>query len=282
MNGKNELYLFDDEEIRPKPKRPQRSGGSANPIVFKDYDSYVAKFTEKERTTDDTFTPKDVYEAVLQYVREVYDMTDKVVLRPFYPGGDFENAEYPENGVVVDNPPFSIFTKIVRFYSDRRIPFFLFGPGMTIGSCTRYCTAVILGGGGITFENKAVVRCNFASNLFGDTVIMTAPRLTELISKCESQVQKVDLPTYEYPEELLSVSTMQTLAGGDVEFSVSRKECEIVRRLDAVDLFGGHWLLSKAKAKAKAKAKDIIKIHLSEREKRIVKRLGEHETENQD
>jgi len=148
MNGKNELYLFDDEEIRPKPKRPQRSGGSANPIVFKDYDSYVAKFTEKERTTDDTFTPKDVYEAVLQYVREVYDMADKVVLRPFYPGGDFENAEYPENGVVVDNPPFSIFTKIVRFYCDRRIPFFLFGPGMTIGSCTRYCTAVILGVGG--------------------------------------------------------------------------------------------------------------------------------------
>lgn len=115
---------------------------------------------------------------------------------------------------------------------------------------------------------------------------MTAPRLTELISKCESQVQKADFPTYEYPEELLSVSTMQTLAGGDVEFSVSRKECENVRRLDAVNLFGEHWLLSKAKAKAKAKvkakAKAIIKIHLSEREKRIVKRLGEHETENQD
>lgn len=32
-------------------------GGSQNPIVFHDYESYIAKFQEKEKTTDDTYTP---------------------------------------------------------------------------------------------------------------------------------------------------------------------------------------------------------------------------------
>ena len=98
-----QLNLFGEEEIeKPKPKRP--SGGSQNPIVFNDYESYVAKFQDSgPKTTDDTYTPRDVYEAVLNYVGTIYDLTDKVILRPFYPGGDYEHAEYPENGVVIDN-----------------------------------------------------------------------------------------------------------------------------------------------------------------------------------
>ena len=280
-----QLQLFAAGEIeKPKPKRPNKGKGSA--IVYYDYESYVAKFTDNPKTTDDTFTPRDVYEAVVQYVSEVYDMTDKVILRPFFPGGDYENAEYPENGVVIDNPPFSLFTKICRFYTAREIPFFLFGPGMTIGSCTKYCTAVITGGSGIEFTNKALVRCNFASNLFGDTLIMTAPRLLELIEACPSQTQKANLPCYEYPEEMLSVSAMQTIGGGGVEFAVKRSEAVVIRGLDEHPkgkeaLFGDHWLISKAKAKAmakaKAKAKAIIKIPLSKREKAIVKRLSEND-----
>jgi hypothetical protein len=82
-------------------------GGSSNPIVFHDYESYIAKFREQAKTTDDTYTPPDVYEAVVKYVGTIYDLTDKVILRPFYPGGDYRNAEYPEDGVVIDNPPFS-------------------------------------------------------------------------------------------------------------------------------------------------------------------------------
>lgn len=111
----------------------KRTGGSNNPIVFNDYESFVAKFTDKAKTTDDCYTPQDVYEAVVEYVKSIHDMTGKLILRPFFPGGDYENAEYPENGVVIDNPPFSIFTKICRWYSEKNIPFFLFGPGLTIG-----------------------------------------------------------------------------------------------------------------------------------------------------
>lgn len=52
-----------------------------------DYDGFVEKFKPK-KTTDDV-----------------------PIVRPFYPGGDYENYDYPEGCVVVDNPPFSIFAK---------------------------------------------------------------------------------------------------------------------------------------------------------------------------
>lgn len=98
MEGMQQRGLFDDiaEPVLPQPKR--RRGGSSNPIVFHDYESYVAKFQGKEKTTDDTFTPPDVFEAVVKYVGEVYDLSGKEILRPFYPGGDYENAEYPSGG----------------------------------------------------------------------------------------------------------------------------------------------------------------------------------------
>ena len=276
-----QLTLWDDEELealRPQPKRPKRNGGSSNPIVFRDYESFIAKFTDNPKTTDECWTPKDIYEAVVDYVGTVIDLTDKVVLRPFYPGGNYQEAEYPENGVVIDNPPFSIFAQICKWYTARKVPFFLFGPGMTIGNVTRYCTAVIVGSN-IKFTNGASVRINFASNLFGDMVIMTAPKLCEALENCESQDQKVNLPSYAYPDEVLSVSDMQTIAGGGVDFRVRRSECAVVRELahhpGDGGLFGEHWLIAKAiaKAKAKAKAKAVIHIHLSKSEKRITEHL---------
>lgn len=133
-NEERQLQLFDTDEYRPEVKRPRRDGGSGNPIVFHDYESFVAKFKDNPKTTDDCYTPRDVFEAVVDYVGRTFGLEGKVILRPFYPGGDYESAEYPENGVVIDNPPFSMFTSIVKFYVARGVPFFLFGPGMTIFS----------------------------------------------------------------------------------------------------------------------------------------------------
>lgn len=274
-----QLQLFPDEETRPRPRRKTPTGGSSNPIVFHDYESFVAKFREGPKTTDDTFTPRDVYEAVVRYVGEVFPLEGKEILRPFYPGGDYERASYPEDGVVIDNPPFSMFTKICAFYAARRIPFFLFGPGLTIASCCKYCTAVVVGRQ-LTFANGAAVKCNFASNLFGDTMIMTAPRLDRLLAACPSQNVKAGLPRYAYPEELLSVSDMQTICSGGVDFRVGRSEAAVVRKLDNMPrekrggLFGDHFLLSAAKAKAKAEADRTIHVALSPRERRVVDGLG--------
>lgn len=286
MKMSEELNIFNDEELRPKVKRPKLKGGSQNPIVFHDYDSYIAKFVDHPKTTDDTFTPRDVYEAVVKYVGEVYPLEGKELLRPFYPGGDFENAEYPEDGVVIDNPPFSIFTHCCKWFSARRIPFFLFGPGLTIMSAFNYSTVIVISNQ-ITFDNGAEVKCNFASNLFGDVGAMTAPRLDELLEACPSQNTKVKLPIYIKPEEVVSVSDLQTISKGGIDFSLRRSECEKIRKLDnfpndkKAGLFGDHLLTTEAKAeakaeaiaKAKAKARQTIVIPLSERERRIVEKL---------
>ena len=271
--------------------RKMRSGRSANPIVFNDYESFIKKFTEKPKTTDECWTPKDVYEAVVRYVDEVVMPLDgKQILRPFYPGGDYEHAEYPEDGVVIDNPPFSFFTRICKFYMAKGVPFFLFGPGLTIMSaCKHGCTAVFTRHS-MTFTNGAVVRCNFVSNLYGGLLAVTAPRLGELLEACPSQRQKVGLPSYEYPANLLSASDMQTLAKSDEAFAVPREACVIARRLDGMPkgktLFGDHYLLAddlarakekakeRAKEKAKERAKAAIHVELSARERAVVDRLN--------
>ena len=266
-------------------------GGSQNPIVFHDYESYIAKFQEKEKTTDDTYTPPDIYEAVLNYVRSIYPMEGKEILRPFYPGGDYEHAEYPEDGVVIDNPPFSMFTKICKFYSERRIPFFIFGPGLTIFSCLKYCSVVVVASQ-IEFSKGAKVKCNFATNLIGDTLVTLSPELSEAIAACPSQTQKVNLPKFRYPQGLLSVSDLQTMAKGNLPFSVNRNEAVIVSNLDnhpkKGGLFGNHLLISEAAAvkaaavkaaavkaaAVKAAAVKAIPITLSERDRAIIDNLN--------
>ena len=289
MEEKSQLNLFEENENTQKKKR--RNGGSRNPIVFNDYESFIRKFTENPKTTDECWTPKDVFEAVVQYVGEIYDLKDKVILRPFYPGGDYLNADYPENGVVIDNPPFSIFLKIVKFYSEAKIPFFLFGPGMTIANCCKWCTAVIVADQ-ITFSNGAKIRCNFATNLMGDTLATTSIRLTELLRLCPSQNAKVNMPAYVYPDEVLSVADFHLLARGREDFSISRRDAVVIKNLDLhpkKGLFGDHFLAkegieaarkeaarieaARKEAARKEAARRAIKIELSERERRIVENL---------
>lgn len=223
-----QLELFNDNEI-PRPNRPRRKGNSS--AVYHDYEGYIAKFTDVPKTTDETYTPQDVYNAVVEYVGSVYDMRGKVILRPFYPNGDYENEYYPDNGVVIDNPPFSILVKICAFYAARAIPYFLFAPALTMGNLCRFGTAIIVGNA-ITFENKANVACGFISNLFGDIVIMTAPKLGASIARCESQSIKANLPSFKYPENVLSVSELQTIARGGVEYRVSASDCVPIKSLD--------------------------------------------------
>lgn len=123
------------------------------------YDDFVAKF-EQPKTTDDCFTPPEVYDAVLQFCNNEFAdiMQGKRVARPFYPGGDYQNYNY-DNAVVVDNPPFNILSQIVRWYMQHNVPFLLFCPHLTSfnslrvkGVCVVCCSATI------TYNNGAIVR----------------------------------------------------------------------------------------------------------------------------
>lgn len=95
-------------------------------FLFEDnaeYDAFVEKFTPK-KTTDDCYTPPLVYDAIRGWACNEYGIAPDSIVRPFYPGGDYERYEYSDGCVVLDNPPFSIISKIISFYNSRDIKFF--------------------------------------------------------------------------------------------------------------------------------------------------------------
>lgn len=93
-----------------------------------DYEGFVEKFKPK-KTTDDCYTPHLVYDAILKWVKERYNIADTTrVIRPFYPGGDYQSEDYSGDCIVIDNPPFSILAKILRWYQEQGVRFFLFAP----------------------------------------------------------------------------------------------------------------------------------------------------------
>ena len=78
------------------------------------YEKFVDKFKPK-LTTDDCYTPPKIYAAVRDWACAKYGIDPAKIVRPFYPGGDFEAFDYPDDCVVLDNPPFSILSKICGF-----------------------------------------------------------------------------------------------------------------------------------------------------------------------
>ena len=73
--------------------------------------------------------------------------------------------------VVIDNPPFSIITKICKYYLERDIKFFLFCPHLTAFGSDIDCTHIIASAD-ITYENGATIKTAFVSNMFGDLKII--------------------------------------------------------------------------------------------------------------
>ena len=69
--------------------------GEATEEDSDEYKDFVEKFEEKH-TTDDCYTPDEVYQAVSDYVEEHYGMKTSDFVRPFYPGGGLPKREIPE------------------------------------------------------------------------------------------------------------------------------------------------------------------------------------------
>lgn len=146
-----------------------------------------------KKTTDDCYTPPRVYEAVLGYVRERYGVPDDApILRPFKPGGDFEREEYPEGCFVVDNPPFSIMARIVRFYCAKGVRFFLFAPTLTLFSAFSPANGVTYVATSVQVEyaNGAKVNTSFVTNM-GDPDVLaeSAPGLHEALREAVDEAR---------------------------------------------------------------------------------------------
>lgn len=195
--------------------------------LFNDYDAFVKKF-EQKKTTDDCYTPNEVYDAVLNYVQSNVDLGDAEIVRPFYPNGDYENYDYKDNTVVIDNPPFSIISKIVRFYETKNIRYFLFAPHLTLFGIP--ASTYIITDYQIIYENGANVNTDFVSNLFGDIGIIIDPTFrTRLVEAQKSNKARQEKPKYKYPRNVI-LSTMPICTCGD-KFTIPRKKMHHVRQL---------------------------------------------------
>lgn len=254
-------------------------------MTSEEYFNWLSKF-ESKKTTDDCFTPPDVYDAVLDYVdKHIISLDGKKVVRPFYPNGDYqkEAESYDENTIVIDNPPFSISTKIYDFYLSKGIKFFLFAPAMTVFSGMRYRHySAIIAPASITYANGAVVHTSFVTNLLKDIRIMTAPELYRSLN----DLQKKDrtLPKYQYPPQILMASDLQKLCKAGIEFSVRFDESAYISQLESQKihkkgLFGKGFLISRQKTKELQNIEltpqtQTIYWELSDREWAIVEKLG--------
>ena len=286
-----QLDLF-GEEVRPKAKYVQGQVGKD------DYGEFTEKFKAK-LTTDDCYTPVEVYEAVLGWLREKVDLSGANIVRPFWPGGDYEAYDYKEDDVVVDNPPFSILAGILRFYQGRGIRFFLFGPQLTLFSSSSSSLTYIPCACAVEYANGAKVNTGFISNLFGDVFAMSAPDLRKRIKEAQEKAERngsASLPRYEYPPEVLTSSMLGYLSSHGVEFTVMRDEVSpsklsalASQRAVGKGIFGGGWLISEKKAAEKKAAEKkaaekkaaekkaaekIIVWELSEAERAAVRRIS--------
>jgi hypothetical protein len=250
-----------------------------------EYQSFLEKF-EAKKTTDDCYTPDNIYDVVADYVAKTYKKKKSSFIRPFVPGGDYEHYDYPKGCIVVDNPPFSILSQILKFYTEHNIKFFLFGPGTKLFNSANSSNATsIVVGVGITYENGAVVSTSFLTNLESSAIrFKTSPELFKSIEEANKKnTAKNSVDKYKYPDCVVSAALLGTVAKYCEPFIVKKNESFGISELDAQKpygkgIFGGGYLLSEEKAKEYARMKEEaakrIPWELSDREKEIVKNLG--------
>ena len=132
------------------------------------YNDFVAKFCRK-KTTDDCYTPEPVYRAVFNWLGDVMLQHMSTlpmfnIIRPFYPNKDYLTIKYTDNDIVLDNPPFSIYSQIVRNFMRMGVKFFLFAPALSLFVPDSGANYVITGAN-IRYANGAQVRTSFVTNI---------------------------------------------------------------------------------------------------------------------
>ena len=253
---------------------------------FDDYEAFVEKFRPK-RTTDDCYTPPEVYDAILAWLGENADLSGKRIMRPFHPGGDYMREYYPDNAAVVDNPPFSILSQITRYYCARRIPFFLFAPALTLFNTMkgRRVTAVITGSN-IEYDNGADISTAFLSNMFGDLRIWGCPELAGRIKEAQKVTRaKKSPPKYIYPGNVITSAAVEYVTRKGAGIRIRGSETRHISKLESQArvgkaIFGSGFLLSdNAAARMEAARMEVkrntVEWELSDAEKRIIKQLNE-------
>lgn len=231
-----------------------------------DYDDFEDKFRPK-LTTDDCFTPPEIYETIKAWALEEYGWKDRKVLRPFYPGGDYERQTYPDGCVVIDNPPFSILSQIVAFYEDHGVDYFLFAPSLMVLGVRR-ARSHIAANAVITYENGAEVNTSFVCSQ-GD-LIRTAPALTAAVKSVSDRIAaetKNHPDKYEYPDGVITSAMLGRWSSYGVDYRENRGE--FIRDLEEQKesgrgIYGSGYLVPRGPVR---KAKEEAERNKAERNK---------------
>ena len=264
--------------------QPEQNKGRSLYERVHDYEGFIKKFEGiKEKTTDDVFTPVQIYEALLNYATEKGWLKGfKTIVRPFYPNGDYTKYNYPKDCIVIDNPPFSIASKIVDFYISKNQPFILFCQSLTAGQLLndKRPTTIILTNNKITFHNGAYINISFVA--YGipqlrDIAIKTAPDLALKLKMIDKNNKVSKRKTkYNLPKNVTSTALLGKYANRYL--TIKRDECIRVPNIDEMKkdgrgIYGGAILLSSSAAEAASAAEKTYTYELSEREKKIIEQL---------
>lgn len=265
----------------------------SNQPTFANIDPEYAAFIEKfkpKKTPDDCYTPDNIYEAVRDWACAKYGIDPASIVRPFWPGGDYERFDYPDGCFVLDNPPFSILSKIVKWYNSHGIKFFLFCPGMvTVKDCS-----VIVVAASVIYKNGANVATSFCTNITPGISISAASDLYEIVKeendKNKRKVKGAGASSRSLPDHLVTMARVRYLSQHGVGFTLEHGEYVLVRKLDNCKdrIFGRGYLLcdsawerfaaGEKKAMANAAEEKILSkkkpIELSVREKEIISMLN--------
>lgn len=218
-----------------------------------------------------------MYQAVKNWVCEAYEIEEERIIRPFWPGEDYQKRTYSPDCVVLDNPPFSILSSICGFYQEHGVQFFLFAPSLTLLSASTVCMDLnhLVCDASIVYENGARVKTSFVTNLGdGQTVMQSAPELSRRINQASKEGKKSkSLPKYQYPSHVITVATLQRYAKYGLDFSIGKKDCVLIRQLEAQKeykkaIYGNGLLVSSQKAKEREKADRRTKKGIEEKEEK--------------
>ena len=251
------------------------------------YEDFISKFNTKKHkpNTDDCYTPPEIYEAVRQWVNDkVMPIEGVHIVRPFYPGGDYEHYDYPEGCLVLDNPPFSISRQIIRFYDERDINYFLFANGLTLFNSLSDKNTCILACGRLEYENGAKISTGFVTNVFPDNpAFVVAGDLFLTFQEIQDRGKRRNYKTKpvlkRFDPHVLTAASIQHLCTAGKFFVAPRNECQSVNvKLDCqVKPFGTALYVSDRIADFCQRHTEITNIELSEREWNIISELNRNQ-----
>lgn len=212
-------------------------------IETEEYRRFTDKFKADiihAKTTDDCYTPEEVYEVVFSHCVDTYGIDPEKVVRPFYPGGDYKKHDYSGGKVVIDNPPFSISSEIIDFYLENKIPFFLFTNGKTIYGKMKNDVRIVVVQEPVIFNNGASVNIGFVTNLDESGIEYNLNIGREI--KRSQGVKREKRTTHKYPENILCLGHYHSKLK-ETDLFIPKKNLTYTQKAGNIKIYGGGLIL---------------------------------------